>query len=81
MGSEMCIRDRYLDYIVLSSDLFQLLPRSERSTNPRHLTAYGRLHDPVLGQEHAEAETDRIASGLLSVLATMGTVPIIRAPR
>lgn len=75
------VYDQYLDYIVLSSDLFQLLPRSERSTNPRHLTAYGRLHDPVLGQEHAEAETDRIASGLLSVLATMGTVPIIRAPR
>ncbi|WFD35598.1 Vesicle trafficking between the ER and Golgi [Malassezia cuniculi] len=75
------VYDQYLDYIVLAANLFQLLPQSQKSTNPRHATAYGRLHDPVLGQEHAEAETDRIAGGLLSVLATLGTVPIIRAPR
>ena len=77
------VYDQYLDYIVLSADLFQLLPlpQPQRNANPRHATAYGRLHDPVLGQEHAEAETDRIAGGLLSVLATIGTVPIIRAPR
>ena len=35
----------------------------------------------MLGQDAVEAETDRIAASLLSMLATLGSVPVIRAPR
>lgn len=44
-------------------------------------TSYRRLHDPKAGQAEVEAETDRIAVGLFSSLATMGNLPIIRCPR
>lgn len=78
--------DQFLDFIVLQPTLFQLLPRSRppavRGAKPERVpTTYERLHHPGLGQEQVEAETDRIAGGLLSMLATMGTVPVIRAPR
>lgn len=80
------VYDQYLNFIVLQPNLFQLLPRSAapapRGSAPQRVpTTYERLHHPGLGQEQVEAETDRIAGGLLSMLATMGTVPIIRAPR
>ncbi|CAO1639043.1 unnamed protein product [Sympodiomycopsis kandeliae] len=42
---------------------------------------YKRLNDPKAGQVEVEAETDRIASGLFSSLATLGNLPIIRCPR
>jgi len=74
------VYDQYLDYIVLEPNLFQLLPQA-RSKDALHSTTYGRLHDPVLGQDAVEAETDRIAASLLSMLATLGSVPVIRAPR
>ena len=80
------VYDQFLDFIVLQPSLFQLLPRSRapavRGAAPERVpTTYERLHHPGLGQEQVEAETDRIAGGLLSMLATIGTVPIIRAPR
>lgn len=80
------VYDQYLNFIVLQPSLFQLLPRARapavRGAAPQRIpTTYERLHHPGLGQEQVEAETDRIAGGLLSMLATMGTVPIIRAPR
>lgn len=84
------VYDQYLDYIVLEPNLFQLLPGDHAfvaASQPpvksasSHATTYGRLNDPVQGQEHIEAETDRISSALLSVLATFGNVPTIRAPR
>ena len=80
------VYDQYLDYIVLQPNLFQLLPKGRESNSAAaassHIpTTYEQLHNPQHGQEHVEAETDRIAGGLLSVFATMGTLPIIRAPR
>lgn len=80
------VYDQFLDFIVLQPSLFQLLPRARapavRGAAPERVpTTYERLHHPGLGQEQVEAETDRIAGGLLSMLATIGTVPIIRAPR
>ncbi|WFD42064.1 Vesicle trafficking between the ER and Golgi [Malassezia psittaci] len=79
------IYDQYLNFIVLQPNLFQLLPYVDaskpRNNSEQPSTTYERLHHPGQGQEHIEAETDRIAEGLLSMLATLGTVPIIRAPR
>lgn len=72
--------DQFLDFIVLQPNLFQLLPRTGAPTE-RVRTTYERLHHPDLGQEQVEAETDHIAASLLSTLATLGTVPVIRAPR
>ena len=44
---------------------------------------YEILNDPKSGEAEVEDETDRIASGLFSVLATFGqaSLPIIRSPR
>lgn len=75
------VYDQYLDYIVLQPNLFQLLPKSHGSSSGQQVTTYEQLHNPQHGQEHIEAETDRIAGGLLAVFATMGTLPLIRAPR
>jgi hypothetical protein len=46
----------------------------------RSYTTYERLHDPKCGQEEIEAETDRIAKGLFSSMATLGALPVIRCP-
>lgn len=86
--------DQYLDYIVLEPSLFTLLPPPEEgapssstTTSPPDampslpVSTYKRLHDPKAGQAEVEAETDRIAAGLFSSLATMGNLPIIRCPR
>lgn len=85
--------DQYLDYIVLEPSLFTLLPSTDdaSSANPSQpsssispsvpSSSYVRLNSPSAGQAEVEAETDRIASGLFSTLATMGTLPIIRCPR
>ncbi|WFD29613.1 Vesicle trafficking between the ER and Golgi [Malassezia sp. CBS 17886] len=80
--------DQYLDYIVLQPNLFQLLPQPQAApaagNAPKGGTpqsTYEILHQPGMAQEQVEAVTDRIATALLSALATMGTVPVIRAPR
>lgn len=88
--------DQYLDYIVLEPSLFSLLPDysgpSSQPTPPSQPadptasfspsnSTYKRLHDPKAGQVEVEAETDRIAAGLFSALATVGNLPIIRCPR
>lgn len=44
-------------------------------------TTYERLNDVRCGQAEIEAETERIASGLFSVMATLGAMPVIRCPR
>lgn len=75
------VYDQFLDYIVLQPSLFQLLPQARAAPNARVPTTYERLHGVGADQALVEAETDRIAGGLLAALATMGTVPIIRAPR
>ena len=87
------VYDQYLDYIVLEPNLFELLPPSSTpspaaaaqqngtSPNVHGVTTYERLNDPKNEQAEIEAETDRIAKGLFSTLATMGSLPIIRSPR
>ncbi|KAN0063034.1 Vesicle trafficking between the ER and Golgi [Thecaphora frezii] len=80
------VYDQYLDYIVLEPSLFELLP-PELNPGPTAAsdrtitTTYERLNDPRNGQAEIEAETDRIAKGLFSMLATLGTLPIIRSPK
>ncbi|KAL9938762.1 hypothetical protein V8E36_002481 [Tilletia maclaganii] len=50
--------------------------------NPATLeTAYERLNHPASSEAEIEAETEEIAKGLFSALATLGQLPIIRAPR
>lgn len=44
-------------------------------------TTYERLHDVRCKQEDVEAETDRIANGLFSMMATLSALPIVRCPR
>ena len=43
--------------------------------------SYRILNDPRTQEHLIEAETDRIAKGLFSVVVTMGQVPYIRCPR
>ncbi|PWZ02687.1 Sec1-like protein [Testicularia cyperi] len=50
-------------------------------TSSTALTTYERLNDNKAGQKEIEQETDRVAAGLFSTLATMGVMPIIRCPR
>lgn len=85
--------DQYLDYIVLEPQLFTLLPRALEpaqqsavpgpapSSSQLSASTYYRLNHSSAGQQDVEAETDRIAAGLFSSLATMGNLPVIRCPR
>lgn len=87
------VYDQYLNFIVLEPNLFELLPDTASpstsaatngataSASSSSLTTYERLNDPKSGQKEVEDETDRIAAGLFSTLATMGALPIIRSPR
>lgn len=62
--------DRYVSFVSLSQSLFSLnLP-----------TAYTFLNSPASGDQLIEQYLDRIVDGLLSVLATMRAMPIIRCP-
>ena len=56
---------------------------SSASSSALPLCAYEILNDPKSGEKEVEDETDRIAEGLFSVLATFGqsSLPIIRSPR
>jgi hypothetical protein len=47
----------------------------------RVYTTYERLNDSRCGQKEIEDETDRIAKGLFSSMATLGALPVIRCPR
>ena len=90
------VHDQYLDFLVPSSNLFSLLPRRELQpeTNgaagkkgqqkPKEVEGrpnYVVLNDPKAGEVEIEAEVDRVAKGLFSVIVTMGFIPIIRCPR
>lgn len=44
-------------------------------------STYEKLNDPRASESDVDEVTDRIARGLLSVLVTMGQVPLIRASR
>jgi hypothetical protein len=90
------IYDQYLDYVVLEANLFSLLPGpppastqlaapatngAAAKSSDFTYTTYERLNDSKAGQEEIEAETDRIAKGLFSSMATLGALPVIRCPK
>lgn len=54
-------------------------PQGSPTADPR--PTYALLNDPSSTEAIIEEEIDRIAKGLFSVLATMGSVPLIRSPR
>ncbi|CEH13656.1 sly1 vesicle trafficking sec1-like protein [Ceraceosorus bombacis] len=68
------------DSLVPGAKSGQVNGTSEKASK-RDLTTYERLNDAAAGEREVETETDRIAAGLFSILATMGTLPIIRCPR
>jgi hypothetical protein len=58
--------------------------RGDKEPAPRETDAppsYAILNSPSATEVEIESESERIARGLFSVVVTMGTVPIIRAPR
>ncbi|GJE85860.1 Sec1-like protein [Phanerochaete sordida] len=86
------VLDQYLSFISPSPSLFSLLPHSHNSspttpgtpgasTTPETQSTYAVLNSPSSTEQEIEAEIERVATGLFSVVATMGHVPIIRCPR
>ncbi|KAF5392412.1 hypothetical protein D9757_002328 [Collybiopsis confluens] len=87
--------DQYLSFIAPSSSLFSLLPLPP--SPPTHLSppaaaavtgsssvppsTYAILNSPASTEQQIEGEIERVANGLFSVVATLGHVPFIRAPR
>ncbi|KAF8743678.1 hypothetical protein AX14_001210 [Amanita brunnescens Koide BX004] len=79
------VLDQYLSCIVPAPSLFSLLPSpaaspADGSTHAPHMS-YTLLNSPSATEQQIEEEIERIANGLFSVVATMGHVPFIRAPR
>ncbi|KAH9950914.1 Sec1-like protein [Amylocystis lapponica] len=86
------VLDQYLSFIAPSPSLFSLLPPATASsasaptssspsdTSQPHST-YTLLNSPSTTDQQIEEEIERIASGLFSVVATMGHVPLIRCPK
>ncbi|KAJ3557111.1 hypothetical protein NM688_g1643 [Phlebia brevispora] len=84
------VLDQYLSFIAPSPSLFSLLPpaSSAAPSTPNAsapvfegYSSYALLNSPASTEQQIEAEIERIATGLFSVVATMGHVPIIRCPR
>ncbi|KAH8120257.1 Sly1 vesicle trafficking sec1-like protein [Phellopilus nigrolimitatus] len=85
------VLDQYLSFISPSPSLFSLIPPpsnlSQPSSNPQipsplhYNTSYTLLNSPSSTDQEIEDETERIANGLFSVIATMGHVPYIRCPK
>ncbi|PFH52340.1 hypothetical protein AMATHDRAFT_46458 [Amanita thiersii Skay4041] len=82
------VLDQYLSYIAPSSSLFSLLPppttissTSLPNDSPSPHMSYTLLNSPSTTEQQIEEEIERIANGLFSVIATMGHIPFIRAPR
>ncbi|KAI0308373.1 Sec1-like protein [Multifurca ochricompacta] len=81
--------DQYLSFIAPSPSLYSLLPPplappspASNQPGPSHpFSSYAILNSTSSSEQQIENEIERIASGLFSVVATMGQVPIIRAPR
>ncbi|KAI0756876.1 Sec1-like protein [Daedaleopsis nitida] len=87
------VLDQYLSFISPSPSLFSLLPPptaapasapnaapGPSTPSPPH-SSYALLNSPASTEQQIEEEIERIATGLFSVVVTMGHVPIIRAPR
>ncbi|KAI0053468.1 SLY1 protein [Auriscalpium vulgare] len=82
--------DQYLSFIAPSASLYSLLPPpppppsldAPSQPGPSYSsTSYAILNSPSSSEQQIEAEIERIASGIFSVVATIGQVPIIRAPK
>lgn len=63
------VHDQYLEFVSLEDNLFSLSQPS----------VYLQLNDPSAGDR--EMVIDKVANGLLCVLATLGVVPVIKCPR
>ncbi|RPD55850.1 Sec1-like protein [Lentinus tigrinus ALCF2SS1-6] len=86
------VLDQYLSFIAPSPSLFSLLPPTGAapasatnaaagpSTPALSHSSYMLLNSPSSTEQQIEEEIERIATGLFSVVVTMGHVPIIRAP-
>ncbi|KAM5531712.1 hypothetical protein V8D89_014632 [Ganoderma adspersum] len=86
------VLDQYLSFIAPSPSLFSLLPPPNAASSsqpnaagpspaPQPHSTYTLLNSPSSTEQQIEEEIERVASGIFSVVATMGHVPIIRAPR
>ncbi|KAF7322812.1 Sly1 vesicle trafficking sec1-like protein [Mycena chlorophos] len=80
------VLDQYLSFIAPSPTLFSLLPPPQPqqpagAVVPAPASSYSILNSPSSTEQQIEAEIERIASGLFSVVATIGHVPYIRCPR
>ncbi|KAH8099277.1 Sec1-like protein [Cristinia sonorae] len=86
--------DQYLSFISPSPSLFSLTPPSHSSittsagpsspspaTVHEEYSTYAKLNSPSSTEQEIEDEIERVASGLFSVIATMGHVPLIRCPK
>ncbi|KAF2861271.1 Sec1-like protein [Piedraia hortae CBS 480.64] len=64
--------DQYLNFIVSEPNLFSLGMGND---------TYWKMNSPRTSDQDIDANVDRIVSGLFSTAVTMGTIPIIRAPK
>lgn len=64
------VHDLYLDYVCLEKGLFTLNKKG----------SYIRYNGSGLTEDTIEKEMDEVAYGLFSVIATLGSVPVIRCP-
>lgn len=71
LNSIASIHDQYLDYVCLERRLFTL-------NKPNSYAIYNKTDAT---QESIESYMTSIAHGLFSVVATMGSIPIIRCPK
>ncbi|KAH9898282.1 Sec1-like protein [Cubamyces lactineus] len=87
------VLDQYLSFIAPSPSLFSLIPppNTSATSTPNAVagpsvpslphSTYAILNSPASTEQQIEEEIERVATGLFSVVVTMGHVPIIRAPR
>ena len=76
--------DQYLSFIAPSPSLFSLTPppssipaqnaapSSPTTPTPQEFSTYAKLNSPSSTEQEIEGEIERVASGLFSVVATMG---------
>ena len=79
------VLDQYLSFLSPSPSLFSLLPPTNSSSSaglsaaangaapPAYHSSYALLNSPATSEQQIEQELERIANGLFSVVATMGT--------
>ncbi|KZT44570.1 Sec1-like protein [Sistotremastrum suecicum HHB10207 ss-3] len=84
------VLDQHLSFLSPSPSLFSILPpeppQPAQPSGPQVIpvppqSSYLILNAPGTTEQQVETEIERIASGLFSVVVTMGQVPYIRCPR